>query len=111
GRPVARDLQARDLHGVWECSHIGGDRFAANLVCLQHGLYYGRLSPADARAVVEEHEAGRVRLEHYRGRAGESFAAQAAEYFVRRDEGLLGIDDVVPLRQRPLGPDLVEVEL
>ena len=38
GRPLARVLRGGP-HGddVWECSHIGGDRFAGNLVILPEG--------------------------------------------------------------------------
>src|SRR5688572_32757811 len=32
-RSIARALAAEDEENVWECSHIGGDRFAANLIC------------------------------------------------------------------------------
>lgn len=94
GRPVARALHAHREGLVWESSHFGGDRFAGNLVCLPHGLYFGRLSAEEAVAVVEGYERGVIDLDHYRGQAGEAFAAQAAEYFVRRQEGLLGVDDL-----------------
>lgn len=94
GRPVARALHARSDGSVWECSHFGGDRFAGNLVCLPHGLYFGRLSAEEAVAVVDGYERGVIDLDHYRGQAGEAFAAQAAEYFVRRQESLIGVDDV-----------------
>ena len=35
---------------VWECSHIGGDRFAGNVVLLPDSLYFGRLDLAGRRA-------------------------------------------------------------
>ena len=39
GRPLARDLRhSAGSADVWECSHIGGDRFAANVVILPEGL-------------------------------------------------------------------------
>ena len=63
---------------VWQCSHIGGDRFAGNLVCLPEGLYYGRVGPGDAWTVLDEYLAGRIELEHYRGRSCYPFAVQAA---------------------------------
>ena len=109
GRPVARALHARGEGSVWESSHYGGDRFAGNLVCLPHGLYFGRLSPADAVAVVDGYEAGTVDLEHYRGRAGEPFAAQAAEQFLRESEGLLGVDDLRVTGYQGHGGGLVRV--
>ncbi len=109
GRPVARALQARGDGAVWESSHFGGDRFAGNLVCLPHGLYYGRLLPADAVRVVAAYERGEVSLDHYRGRAGEPFAAQAAEHFLREREALSGIDDLVVDAVARTAGGLVEV--
>jgi hypothetical protein len=38
---------------AWECSHIGGDRFAANVVCFPHGVYYGRVGPAELVDLIE----------------------------------------------------------
>ena len=38
GRPVAAALAARWPDLVWECSHVGGDRFAPNVVLLPDGL-------------------------------------------------------------------------
>ena len=109
GRPVARALHGRRDGLVWESSHFGGDRFAGNLVCLPHGLYFGRLSPDDAVRVVEGYEEGTVDLEHYRGRAGEPFAAQAAEHFLRVREGLAGVEDLLVTGHRPQGDGLVQV--
>ena len=50
-----------------------------------------------------------VDLDHYRGRAGEPFAAQAAEYFLRRQEQLLGVDDLVVAHVRREGGGVVAV--
>ncbi len=110
GRPVARALQQGSAAGsVWECSHFGGDRFAGNLVCLPDGLYFGRLDPAAAERVVLGYERGTIDLEHYRGRAGQPFAAQAAEYFIRREDGLTGLHDLSWISHRHCGDSVVEV--
>ena len=69
---------------VWECSHIGGDRFAANLVILPEGLYFGRCDSAAAEQVIDDYERGEIYLDNYRGRSVLGFYEQAAEYFVRR---------------------------
>ncbi|HEU0304618.1 MAG TPA: sucrase ferredoxin [Gaiellaceae bacterium] len=79
---------------VWQCSHVGGDRFAGNLVCLPEGAYYGRVRAGDARAVLDEHLAGRVHLGFYRGRSSYSFPVQAAERAVREASGMLGLADL-----------------
>ncbi len=74
----------------WEVSHIGGDRFAGNVLVLPDGLYYGRVSPDTASALVQSHLSGHLTLDLLRGRSGYPFAAQAAEIFLRRVTGLTG---------------------
>lgn len=93
GRPVVRALQSEHAD-VWECTHVGGDRFAANLVCFPHGIYYGRLNPVSALAAANDYRDGRIRLANLRGRSGQHPAAQAAEYFVRVHEQLTALDAV-----------------
>ncbi len=79
GRPVALALAA-DAPGwdVWECSHLGGDRFAANVLLLPTGDLFGSLDPASAVAVVRTYDDGRLVLPHHRGRIGRPMVEQAA---------------------------------
>lgn len=93
GAPLARFLHER-FGDVWETTHVGGDRYAANLVCLPHGLYYGDLDEERAMAAAEEYRQGRVVLEGYRGRAGLAEPTQAAEHFVRARSGILDVEAV-----------------
>ncbi len=95
GRPVALAL-ADGPHAphVWEASHVGGDRFAGNLVVLPRGLYYGRVDAESAHAVAAATASGQVLLEHFRGRSDLPMAAQAADVALRRAHDLLGLDDV-----------------
>jgi hypothetical protein len=95
GRPVFRALAETQPSQVWECSHLGGHRFAANLVCLPHGLCYGRVRPESAVAIAEAYERGEIVLEHLRGRSSFSPLAQAADAVVREHEGVLEIDGIV----------------
>jgi hypothetical protein len=108
GRPVARAL-AQDRRSVWECSHVGGDRFAGNLVCLPHGLYFGRLGPNEAASVVDAYERGRIAVEFYRGRAGDPFVVQAADCLLRAETGLRRLDDVEPVWRREAEDGMVDV--
>ncbi len=84
GRPVAAGLAAAFPDQTWEASHIGGDRFAANLLVLPHGLYFGRLEADTARGVARLLAAGELDLEHLRGRSGLAGPLQAAEAALRR---------------------------
>lgn len=97
GRPVALALAAsRHAAAVWECSHIGGDRFAGNLLVLPRGHYYGRVDPDSALTLADAVADGRVDLDRLRGRSDRSMPVQAAEIDVRRRLGLSGLDDVRP---------------
>lgn len=84
GGPVARALAAEYGPLVWETTHVGGDEFAANLVILPSGLYFGRLDPKEAVDVVGRALMGDFDHEHYRGTAGQSPAIQAADCLLRR---------------------------
>lgn len=95
GRPLYDALRHEtESSWVWQSTHVGGDRFAGNVVMLPQALYYGRVEPADVPALLEAHAAGRIDLEHYRGRAAYTFPLQAAEHAIRESEGLVGIDDL-----------------
>jgi hypothetical protein len=109
GRPIARALVDVVGDAVWECSHLGGERFAGNLVCFPHGLYFGRLEPDSAAQVVASYERGMIELDHYRGRAGDPFVVQAAEFFARRHHALRGVDDLRYQGHRGAGSGMVDV--
>ncbi|MGH3442773.1 MAG: sucrase ferredoxin [Nitriliruptorales bacterium] len=122
GRPLAAAVWALRPDTTWECSHIGGDRFAGNLVAFPHGCYFGWVGPDQAAGVVAAYEDGRLDLDHYRGRAPYPFAVQAAEHFLRAHHGIDAIDGVRLLRrERPsddrtsavfaVGDDEVRVEV
>ena len=70
GRPVAAALAELRPGRVWECSHLGGDRFAANVLVLPVGLLYGRVLPFAAPEFVAAAEAGEVVGALLRGRVG-----------------------------------------
>ena len=95
GRPLYDAVREQvDAGWVWQSSHVGGDRFAGNLVALPDGTYYGRVVPAEVWPVLEASLAGRVHLPCYRGRSCHGFAAQAAELAVREQTGLLELSAV-----------------
>ena len=94
GRPLAQALSRAYGEETWESTHIGGDRFAGNLLAFPHGLYFGRVRPAEAAGVAGAYLDGQLALEHLRGRSCYPMAVQAAEIGLREREGLEGIDDV-----------------
>jgi hypothetical protein len=111
GRPVVRSLRRWLGDRLWECSHLGGDRFAGNLVCLPRGDYFGLLGPEEAARVVRSYDAGTIELDHYRGRSCYPMVVQAAEVFARRSRELVGLDDLAVVGRRRVSADMVEVSL
>jgi hypothetical protein len=99
GRPLARALATSHDDRTWECSHIGGDRFAGNLVILPQGLYYGRVDADSGPRIARAHEQGLLDLQYLRGRVTQSFVAQAADWQLRSRLRQTGIDDVRLLRE------------
>jgi hypothetical protein len=80
GPPLARALAAAHPDEVWESTHVGGHKFAANLVLLPHGLYYGPVDVAAAADAIGAYRRGEVTAHRYRGRAGQDTDVQEAEY-------------------------------
>jgi hypothetical protein len=114
GRPVAETLCAREPTRTWESSHVGGDRFGANVVVLPAGLYLGRVLPGRVGSLVEEIREGRIPLDRLRGRSGLSTTAQAAQHFARSSEAGRGQDrvgDLMPLSEQRLNDDTWQVVL
>jgi hypothetical protein len=95
GRPLYDSLRGKiDPAWVWQSTHVGGDRFAGNVVVLPEGLFYGRVDEADLDPVLDQYFDGRVHLERYRGRSAYTFPVQAAEHALREEAGLTAIDAV-----------------
>jgi hypothetical protein len=95
GRPLYEALRDKlDPDWAWQVSHIGGDRFAGNLVCLPEGLYYGRVDRETAGSVLDQHFGRRILPARYRGRSIYTFPVQAAERWLREQAGAEGIDDL-----------------
>lgn len=112
GQALCAALHRRAPPGwVWQASHVGGDRFAGNLVCLPEGLYFGRAGRADVDELLAAYLEGRIDLEHYRGRSCYPFPVQAAELEVRRQTGLTGFSDLRVLGRTRIGEDRWRVEV
>jgi hypothetical protein len=98
GRPLARALAAAFPDRTWESSHVGGDRFAGNVVAFPHGLYLGRVGSDEAAGVARTYIGGKVSLEHLRGRSCFAMPVQAADHALRERLGFDGVDDVELVR-------------
>jgi len=97
GRPLAERLAASSRDEVWESTHVGGDRFAANLVAFPHGLYFGRVEPRDGPELVVAYADGLISpLRRYRGRSAYRRHVQVAERDLRVDLRIDRLDALFP---------------
>lgn len=92
GRAVAAVLAAHWPELTWESSHLGGDRFAGNLLVGPQGYLYGNLDGDDALRCVGPCD--RPHLAHLRGVSGLTPHAQAAVAEVLSTHSELGLADL-----------------
>ncbi|WP_445167978.1 sucrase ferredoxin [Mycolicibacterium sp. Dal123E01] len=121
GRSAAASIAATYPELAWECSHLGGDRFAATMLVLPIGLCYGRVDSTDAAALIGRYLDGRLDDQLLRGRTSLPHSVQAAQHFAREEFGDDRIEAYPPLAVEPgdsttrvvLGadPDPIEVVL
>ena len=92
GTPVFLELHKLVGEGAWESTHMGGHRFAANLLHLPYGVLYGRVEATEIPTIMDATRHNQVNLEHYRGRTCYDEAAQAADFYLRQATGTLELD-------------------
>jgi hypothetical protein len=98
GRPVVARLATEHTDRAWEVSHLGGDRWAGNLLVIPGGYLHGQLTPDDASRVAQAAVSGQVLPGHLRGRTSAASPwEQYAEIVVRQHTGLYGLDAVTSL--------------
>jgi len=100
GYAIYKNLRAGGETDVWQTSHVGGDRFAANLICFPHGLFYAHVTDTDAQTILMAYRERRLVLNKFRGRACYPHAVQAAEYFIRAEANLDGFDELRLLERK-----------
>ncbi len=92
GVPVLNEASIHTGDNLWQTSHVGGHRFAANVICLPHGIYYGRVRPENVGELIDDYQQGIMSLNHYRGRSSYPPEAQAGEYFLQVQSSITDIN-------------------
>ncbi len=111
GRRLFTALRAEADAAVWQTTHLGGHRFAPTMVCLPEGVCYGRLEAGEAAMLVRAHRRGRIhRLDRYRGRTCYTRPVQAAEYYLRRETGIMAITSIRLYRTQRVEEDVWHVD-
>lgn len=85
GLPTYQALRECVGHNAWQVTHLGGHRYAPNVLTLPNAVMYGRVTPGYVPGFVATVEANSLAFEFLRGRTSYPKAVQAAE-------GMLAID-------------------
>ncbi|MFK8019288.1 MAG: sucrase ferredoxin [Pseudomonadales bacterium] len=103
GRPVYQELRVQFGDRVWQVSHLGGHRFAPNVLTLPAGDVYGRLTRDDLSEFYTAIEQDELYFDGLRGvawhdknvQAAQVFAAQQGLKFVRKEKLESGVTEVI----------------
>jgi hypothetical protein len=104
GRPLAAELAASGVQGVWEVTHLGGHRFAPTVLVLPYGYAYGRAEAHIVKDALHGAHEGRVLVEECRGRSTWERPGQAAELAVRAVAGEYAADALRVVRTEGAAP-------
>lgn len=112
GLPTYARLRERVGERAWQTTHVGGHRFAPNVLALPQGVLYGRVFETEVEAFVDTVEEGALSLPHLRGRCAYPPEAQAAEAKLPGGAGgaLLSVDGNDVAFETPNGERTVRVQ-
>jgi hypothetical protein len=92
GRPATAALAAAEPGRVWECSHVGGCRFAPAVLLFPHAFVLGAMPPSYLAGIAADYRAGRLDPRWVRGRSTVAPPAQAAQHHARLLTGSTSVD-------------------
>ncbi|WP_030381620.1 MULTISPECIES: sucrase ferredoxin [unclassified Streptomyces] len=104
GRPLATELAAAGVPGIWEVTHLGGHRFAPTVLVLPYGYAYGRATAPLVQEALRGVREGRIVLEGCRGGSAWERPGQAAELAVRAHTGVHAADALTVARTEGTAP-------
>lgn len=104
GRPLAAELAASAVEGVWEVTHLGGHRFSPTLLVLPYGYAYGRAEAHAVKQILHSAEEGRIVVEGCRGNSAWERPGQAAELAVRTAVGEYAAEALTVVRTDGAAP-------
>ena len=111
GLPAYAELRTLVGGRTWQTTHLGGHRFAPNVLVLPQGAVYGRVFPEDVGAFVETIETGALSRCHLRGRSAYSPEAQVAEAHLDGVRELRSVDGGTVTFETESGIATVDIQL
>ena len=88
-----------------ECSHLGGDRYAATGIVFPSGSMYGHLDQVDLQVLGETEAEGRILPGHYRGRVFEGELSQIVRAGLAQDGHAVGATSPLEILNPEAAPE------
>lgn len=85
--------QNSNTKNLWQCSHLGGDRFAANVVSLPTGSYYRQIDEQALKAIIEAEKQNTIYIDRFAGRSCYDRITQVAFHYLLRANPQTAIND------------------
>lgn len=80
GRPTFAALHREVPDRAWQTTHVGGHRYAPNVLSLPQGALYGRVMADDVPRFLQQTECNEIAREFLRGQTLHSKVVQTAEH-------------------------------
>ena len=109
GLPTYARLREVVGERAWQTTHVGGHRFAPNVLALPQGALYGRVFPDAVEDFVDTVENGALSIQHLRGRSAYPPLAQVAETRIDGDGALKAVDGNSAVFETATGLSTVQV--
>ena len=94
GFSLYKDVCDDNYFDVWQTSHLGGHRFAPNVLLLPEGLYYGRVDSSKYETIKNDFINNQLSIEILRGRSFHDKYIQAADHYLRISIGNSDFDSL-----------------
>jgi len=94
GNHLYEEICDESIFDVWKTTHLGGHRFAPNILFLPDGIYYGRVNKSNFDILKSGFISNRMTFENLRGRSYYDKYSQAADYYLRLYTGISDINSL-----------------
>ena len=109
GLPTYARLREVVGERAWQTTHLGGHRFAPNVLALPQGALYGRVFPDAVGDFVDTVENGALSVQHLRGRSAYPAVAQVAETRIHGERALKAVNGEQAVFETAAGTRAVQV--
>jgi len=111
GLPIYKYFSNIKPNLSWQCSHIGGDRFAPTALILPSFANYGHIEESDVLKIINCENEGNLYIPKLRGKSNNNFYEQAADCLLRKKYKIYKDTDIEIINSFPIDTNIHAVRL